>query len=199
MLRRMYGDIVPVPQERVLVADVERGKGFPLRLGARALEFIDVKGHAKHHYAIWDTQSRGWFSGDTFGVSYRALDQDGHAYIMPTTTPIDFDPEAWALSLDRLMAPEPAYMYLTHYGRVDKVSTLARELRQGLGEYVRIATEAANHADRHAFLKTQLMAFHLQQLHERDLRLPDERLRELISPDVEINAQGLGVWLDRQA
>lgn len=198
-VREMYGDVVPVPEARVLVADVGADTDFSLRLGERDLEFVDVKGHAKHHYAIWDAQSSGWFSGDTFGVSYRALDQEGRAYIMPTTTPIDFDPEAWAHSLDRFMARDPACVYLTHYGRIDKLTTLARELRQALNEYVRIAREvAAQTHRRHAILKTQLMAFHLQQLHERDLRLPDARLRELIGPDVEINAQGLGVWLDKQ-
>lgn len=198
-MRRMYGDIVPVPQARVLVADVGPEQDFELQLGQRLLRFMDVKGHAKHHYAIWDAQSRGWFSGDTFGTSYRELDQDGRAYIMPTTTPVDFDPPAWAASLQRMMARKPAHVYLTHYSRVDDVPVLARELQDSLDAYVRMARELATASGRSERLQKRLMAYHLAQLQERQHRLPEARLRELVGPDVKINTQGLEVWLDKQA
>lgn len=199
MVRQMYGDIIPAPESRVVVANVANGARFNLTLGGeRMLALVDVQGHARHHYAIWDEQSAGWFTGDTFGSSYRALDHRGRAYIMPTTTPIDFDPDAWQQSLDRFLSTSPAYMYLTHYGRVHNVERLARELRQSLHAYVQIAQDAADQPDRSAWLTRQLTDYHLQQLQERELCLPDARLRELIALDVQINVQGLSVWLDRQ-
>ena len=194
--RRTYGEIVPVPKERVLLANVGPDRNFLVMLGQRELELMDVQGHARHHYAIWDGQSGGWFSGDTFGTSYRELDQDGRAYIMPTTTPVQFDPLAWARSLDRMLARAPRHVYLTHFSRVDDVARLAQELQQGLDAYVRIAHELAAQPDRQARLADRLMAFHLGQLRERGHRLPEARLRELIGPDVQINAQGLAYWLD---
>jgi hypothetical protein len=42
------------------------------------------------------------------------------------------------------------------------------------------------------------MDYHLGQLRERRHPMPETRARELLEMDVEINAQGLEVWLDRQ-
>ncbi|HEX5353717.1 MAG TPA: MBL fold metallo-hydrolase [Rhodanobacteraceae bacterium] len=198
VMRATYGEILPVPEARVIVADVAADRDFSLMLGNRPLRFIDAPGHARHHYALWDATSRGWFTGDVFGLSYREFKHAGRDYIIPTTSPVQFDPPAWATSLDRIMAKRPERIYLTHYSRIDAVETLANELREGLGAYQRIARANAGSADRHARLYDHLMDFHLRQLHERGDPLPETRARELLDLDVEINAQGLGVWLDHE-
>ena len=193
-----YGDIVPVSESRVVVADVAPDRDFELLLGRRRLQFIDAPGHARHHYAIWDEASRGWFTGDVFGLSYREFDDAEGNYLIPTTSPVQFDPEAWNGTLDRLLEKSPAHVYLTHYGRVDAVQALARDLREGLAAYQRIARAHADSPDRHARLYTALMDFHLYQLRARGNPLSEARARELLDIDVEINAQGLEVWLERQ-
>jgi glyoxylase-like metal-dependent hydrolase (beta-lactamase superfamily II) len=198
-MRRMYGEIVPVPEERVIVADVGPERDFSLALGDREFLFIDVPGHARHHYAVWDELSRGWFTGDTFGISYRDFDAPGQSpYMLPTTTPVDFDPPAWEHSLQRLLDKQPAHMYLTHYGRVDDVAARAADLRRGLADYQRMARELADAPARHARLRARLLDYHVQQLRDLHHPLPEARIRELLAPDSEINAQGLEVWLDRQ-
>ena len=58
-MRATYGEIVPVPESRVIAADVAPDRDFELLLGNRRLQFIDAPGHARHHYAIWDEASRG--------------------------------------------------------------------------------------------------------------------------------------------
>jgi glyoxylase-like metal-dependent hydrolase (beta-lactamase superfamily II) len=58
------------------------------------LKFINTPGHARHHVCIWDEKSRGIFSGDTLGVSYREFDTTQGVLIFPPTTPIQFDPDA---------------------------------------------------------------------------------------------------------
>ncbi|HJR12791.1 MAG TPA: MBL fold metallo-hydrolase [Rhodanobacteraceae bacterium] len=193
-----YGEIAPVPESRVIVADVAPDRDFELMLGGRRLCFIDAPGHARHHYAIWDQASRGWFTGDVFGLSYREFDSDDRKYLIPTTSPVQFDPEAWNATLDRLLDKSPSHVYLTHYGRVDAVQELARDLREGLVAYQRIAHAHADAPDRHARLYADLMDYHLGQLRERGNPLPEARARGLLDIDVEINAQGLEVWLDRQ-
>lgn len=72
-MARSYGVIAPVPAERV----VEAVDGYTVMLGARALRTIDTPGHARHHLCVWDARSRSWFTGDTFGLSYRQLDSAG--------------------------------------------------------------------------------------------------------------------------
>jgi glyoxylase-like metal-dependent hydrolase (beta-lactamase superfamily II) len=167
-------------------------------LGERRLQFIDAPGHARHHYAIWDEASRGWFTGDVFGLVYRDFDTaDGH-YLIPTTSPVQFDPEAWNATLDRLLGRAPAHVYLTHYGCVDTVPALAGDLREGLVAYQRIARRHADASDRHVRIHSALMAYHLDQLRARRHPMAEARARELLEMDVEINTQGLEVWLDRQ-
>src|SRR5688572_3258479 len=80
-MERSYGTLVPVPVERTRITH----DGMDLLLGTRRLHFIDTPGHARHHHCIWDERTRGWFTGDTFGLSYRELDVPGRgAWIMPT-------------------------------------------------------------------------------------------------------------------
>jgi glyoxylase-like metal-dependent hydrolase (beta-lactamase superfamily II) len=197
-MRATYGEIAPVPEARVVVADVAPDRDFELMLGGRRLQFIDAPGHARHHCAIWDEASRGWFTGDVFGLSYREFDDAEGNYLIPTTSPVQFDPEAWNATLDRLLEKSPAHVYLTHYGRVDTVQALARGLREGLAAYQRIARAHAPAPDRHARLYADLMDYHLEQLRRRGNPLPEARARELLDIDIEVNAQGLEVWLDRQ-
>lgn len=198
-MRATYGEILPVPKSRVIVADVAADRDFELELGDRRLLFIDAPGHARHHYAIRDEISRGWFTGDVFGLSYREFDQAGRNYLIPTTSPVQFDPVAWDTTLGRILASQPARVYLTHYGRVDAIAELADDLRAGLAAYQRIARSVADAPDRHARLYGQLMDFHLGQLRERAHPMDEARARDLLDMDVEINAQGLEVWLDREA
>jgi glyoxylase-like metal-dependent hydrolase (beta-lactamase superfamily II) len=197
-MRATYGEILPVPESRVIVADVAGDRDFELKLGDRRLLFIDAPGHAKHHYAIWDEASRGWFTGDVFGLSYREFDHAGRNYLVPTTSPVQFDPAAWDTTLARILARQPQHVYLTHYSRIDAVAERAGDLREGLAAYQRIARASADAPNRHAQLYGQLMDFHLGQLRARGNPIDEARARDLLDMDVEINAQGLEVWLDRE-
>ena len=78
-----------------------------LELAGRPLLFLDTPGHAMHHHCIWDERSRGFFTGDTFGLSYREFDTARGAWIMPTTTPVQFQPEALRRSIERMLAFSP--------------------------------------------------------------------------------------------
>ncbi len=192
-LAAMYGEIVPVPEDRVIVAN----DGFKLDFSGRELLFLDAPGHARHHYAIWDAESRGIFSGDVFGLSYREADGPMGPYLFPTTTPVQFEPEAWNLTLDRFLALDPAYVYLTHYGRVGNVRELAHRLRRGLVAYQRMARQHAAAPDRHAAIKEALMAHALRELQAMNAPLSEQQARDLLAFDMELNTQGLEVWLDK--
>ncbi|GAC1625463.1 MAG: MBL fold metallo-hydrolase [Nevskia sp.] len=190
----MYGEILPVEDARVIVAP----DNFRLDFNGRELLFIDAPGHARHHYAIWDAQSRGWFTGDTFGISYRDLDGPNGPYLFPTTTPVQFEPDAWLATLQRFMAVDPAYMFLTHYGRVGNVGQLAADLRGGIAMYQSIALHLASAPDRHARIRDALALHAEEELIAMACPLGEARIHELLAFDMELNAQGLVVWLARQ-
>jgi glyoxylase-like metal-dependent hydrolase (beta-lactamase superfamily II) len=194
-LQKTFGSILPIGEERVrVVADNER-----LDFNGRTLVFLDTPGHARHHYCVWDEKSRGIFTGDTFGISYREFDLDGHQYIFPTTTPVQFEPEAWQATLDRLMSLKPQRVYLTHFGCVSPVEPLADALRTRIDEYVRIAKSVAPGGKRHEALQEALAQASLRHLREMNSPFSEAQARELLAMDFDLNAQGLGVWLDRPA
>ena len=196
-MSRSYGEILPVPEARVVVAE----DGHTVDLAGRPLLCIDTPGHARHHYCIWDAHSRSWFTGDTFGLSYRELDSDKGAFVVPTSSPVQFDPDALKASITRLLTFEPQAMYLTHYDRVTNVPRLAHDLLEQIDAMVEAARGCAvNEArDRHRCIVERLRTLCLDRARAHQCRLDDAGVLEVLGMDIELNAQGLGVWLDRDA
>ena len=187
-----YGSLVAVPAERVQAT----ADGMTVDLAGRPLLFIDTPGHARHHHCIWDERSRGWFTGDTFGLSYREFDTAQGAWIMPTSTPVQFEPEPLRNSIQRLLARKPDWMYLTHYGRVGDVQRLAGLLFEQIDAMVALALAQRGLSGRHAALKAGLTQRCREQLKQHGLQDIDAGIAGL-ALDIELNAQGLGIWLDR--
>jgi glyoxylase-like metal-dependent hydrolase (beta-lactamase superfamily II) len=192
-MRRNYGELVPVDASRVL----EAPDGFTLELAGRPLVFLDTPGHARHHFCVWDEASRSMFTGDTFGLSYRELASPHGAFILPTTTPVQFEPEALRRSIDRLLTYLPAAMLLTHYSRVTDIGRMAAELHERVGELVALGQAESGRRDRAARLRKGVEALFLGWVAEHGTPLPADRVRALLALDIELNAQGLEVWLDR--
>ncbi|HSD66760.1 MAG TPA: MBL fold metallo-hydrolase [Vicinamibacteria bacterium] len=192
-VRKSYGAPVPVDPSRI----VEAPDAFVLELGGRPLRFLDTPGHARHHFCVWDEASRSMFTGDTFGLSYRELASARGALVLPTTTPVQFEPEALLASIDRLVAHAPAAMLLTHYSRVTEVDRLASDLRRQVGELVALGRAEDGKPDRAARLRRGVEELFLGWVEDHGVALPREGVRELLAVDVELNAQGLEVWLDR--
>ena len=192
-IERSYGTLVHVGADRVL----KTADGMTLELAGRPLVFLDTPGHAMHHHCIWDERSRSFFTGDTFGLSYREFDTPRGAWIMPTTTPVQFQPEALRRSIERMVALDPDWIYVTHYGRVGEVPRLAALLLGQLAEMVAFARTTSRGPERHAALMRGLEAIHLKSLRAHGVTLSDARIRELLALDLELNAQGIAIWLDR--
>jgi glyoxylase-like metal-dependent hydrolase (beta-lactamase superfamily II) len=188
----MYGTLVAVPESRVVIME----DGDDLAIGGRPLQFMDAPGHARHHFTVWDEQTQGWFTGDTFGISYRELDTANGAFIFPTTTPIQFDPPALAASVDRMMARQPKNMYLTHFGRVTEVQRLAGDMRQGIEFFAALGERFADSDDRGQQIADAMMGWLMERARSHGVGLDDASLREVFANDVVLNTQGIEFWLD---
>lgn len=193
--RELYGELVPIPAERVVTTQ----DGQRLSLAGRQLEFVHTPGHALHHHAIVDLAHRSIFTGDTFGLSYRELDTEQGAFIVPTTTPTQFDPERLIASLDRLLGYAPEALYLTHYSRVTGVPRLAELLKLQIHEFVKIARAHRDDANRFEAISAGMRALWLELLRRHGCTLTEARIDELLGGDLELNTQGLIVWLDRES
>lgn len=191
-VRKMYGEVLPVAADRV----VEAVDGLRLTLGDRELLFLDAPGHAKHHYMVWDARSRGFFTGDVFGISYREFDTGEAVHLMPTTSPVQFDPDAWRATLLRIAEYRANWAYLTHYGRIGELSRQIHTLQSGLDAYCDLALRLRSASDRHACLKEALTRHELAALRALGCTMDEASARNLLEMDMELDAQGLEVWLD---
>ena len=194
--RRLYGHLVPVPEEKVIQAP----DGFTLDFNGRELVFLDTPGHALHHFCVHDPLSSSIFSGDTFGLSYRQFDNDdGRVLLFVTTTPVHFDPVAMRSSIQRLAALGPQQVYLTHFGPVAASEYNLQQLLASLDAFVAIAEAERGKPDgRHGRMRDALMNWFLQQVTERQIPVHASLVRQWLSIDADLNAQGLDVWLQRQ-
>jgi glyoxylase-like metal-dependent hydrolase (beta-lactamase superfamily II) len=193
-VRRSYGELVGVDAARVVTS----ADGMAIDLAGRPLKAIDTPGHARHHHCIWDQTSRGWFTGDTFGMAYPEFNHPTNGpWMLPTTTPVQFEPEALRASIARLVAAEPESVYLTHYGRVKDIAARATQLLSVLDQMVEIGLALRDAPNRDTRLRSELAALHAQCLQAHGLPA-DERAAGLLDLDVELNAQGVAIWLDKE-
>ena len=193
VMEQTYGRLRPIPAERV----VEAADGHVVDLAGRALRCLDTPGHARHHNAIHDARANVCFTGDVFGLSYRDFDTAQGPFILPTTSPVQFDPEALHASIDRLVALRPQAMYLTHYCRGEEVGRLAADLHVQIDAMVELARAAHGRPDRHAVLAESLTDLYATRAAAHGWQQGRDTLRQLLDMDIELNAQGLEVWLDR--
>jgi glyoxylase-like metal-dependent hydrolase (beta-lactamase superfamily II) len=192
--RELYGEIAPIPAERVITTE----DGQRLSLAGRELELIHTPGHALHHYAIFDRTHGNLFTGDTFGISYREFDTENGAFVIPTTTPSQFDPGQLVDSIDRLLAYEPRALYLTHYSRVTDAPRLAEQLKMQIRRLVTIARDHHSDTNRHEAICAGIRELWIDLLRRHGCTLPETEIDALLGLDADLNAQGLIVWLDRE-
>ncbi len=194
VVRERFGTMLPCPPARI----IEAPDDTVLELAGRPLRFVDTPGHARHHFCVVDETSQGIFTGDTFGLSYRELDSPQGPFIFPTTTPVQFDLAAAHASLDRLLAFQPHCLYLTHFGQVREVERLAITLHRQLDDMVALAKTCPGEGQqRHHHLVKALTNYLLAQIAAHGSPLTGQPLVDLIAMDMELNSQGLAIWLNR--
>lgn len=124
-----YGEIVPVPAERI---------GFEERIGATGVRAFLTPGHALHHccYLLDDLL----FGGEVAGVR---CDVPSGIFMRPATPP-RFILEVALDSIDRMIAEAPRFMVFAHYGLVDDAPTHLRIARRQLLLWVRGVAQTAS-------------------------------------------------------
>lgn len=190
----IYGDVIPVDEKRVRIME----DGDTVMLADRRLEFYDTPGHARHHFCVHDPRSRGIFTGDTFGLSYPALTTDQGPFIMPTTTPVQFEPEALKASIQRLLDLQPERIYLTHYDMVENPQPLGERLIPMVDDYVALANKVvatASEASLQDDLEAAMGEYLFARAREHGVTLDDAQLAGILGMDIRLNCQGLAFWL----
>lgn len=197
IFEKTYGDLLPIDPSQILIIE----DGQTLSLGGRLLTFLDTPGHARHHYCIYDALSEGFFTGDTFGLAYQELTSEKGPFIFPTTTPVQFDPDALKASISRLLSYDPKRMFLTHYGMVEQPQGLGERLIKLVDEFVRISETVKQQVPQAQWLEAlnkEILTLLMADLAQHGTALSENEYAQVIAGDVLLNAQGLNVWLSRQ-
>ncbi len=131
-MQRLWGEIVPVPEERLLVLHGgERLDGWG---DDGPWQVAYTPGHAQHHVSYLHEDSATVYAGDVAGVRI------GDGPVMPPTPPPDIDLDLWRTSLDTVEAWAPERVAVTHFGSFDDVPWHIAQLREALdrlGEWSR--------------------------------------------------------------
>jgi len=193
---RDHAGMLPVEASRVVVAE----DGHVVNLAGRPLLCVDTPGHAYHHYSVWDERGQQWFAGDTFGVSYREFDNENGAFILPTTSPVQFDPEALKRSIGVLCARQPKVIHIAHYGQVTEYQRLGQDLLEQIDVMVALVRQVCGQPapERHRALAQSLTALYTRRAEAHGVMQAGDRVQRLLQGDIELNAQGLEIWLERQ-
>ncbi|MGI9245084.1 MAG: hypothetical protein ACR2I8_00010 [Steroidobacteraceae bacterium] len=177
---------------------LETCDGMRLQLGRRRFEFIDAPGHARHHHCPVDLDGRDVYAGDNFGICYREFDTAAGPFMLPTTTPVQFEPDALHRTVDRLLAYHPRRIVQMHFGPVTDVERLGCDLHAAIDELVAIARRHAAATDRTQRIRQDMFDFFSRGLDAHGYGGDLATRHALIDEDVNLNTQGLEVWLSRQ-
>jgi glyoxylase-like metal-dependent hydrolase (beta-lactamase superfamily II) len=182
-----------VPRERI----IETAHESSLTLNGREFLFFDTPGHARHHVCVLDTKSGHLFAGDTFGLSYRELDCRGRQFAFPTTSPTQFDPVPAHRSLDLILGLKPGAIYVTHYSQVRDIVRIGADMHRLIEAHEQLARrERDAGAARHERLKAGVTEIVMGEAQRYGWKLTREQVLGIFAGDIELNAQGLAIWLD---
>lgn len=190
---RLYGSITPIDAARVAPAE----DGQYIMLGKRRLDFLHTPGHALHHLCIALRDSGEVFTGDTFGLSYRATDTAAGPFIFPSTTPSQFDPLQLHTSIQRVVDLDAGSAYLTHYSKVTGIEKLAEDLHRDIDRFVEIARTSAGSPQGLEGIEQRLYEYLSKRLDLHGFAGDDAQRHRVLDGDIALNAAGLMAWASR--
>jgi glyoxylase-like metal-dependent hydrolase (beta-lactamase superfamily II) len=198
--KELYGDIIPVPKERVKTTN----DGDTLRVGSRELRMLDTPGHAKHHNIVFDNKTASVFSGDNFGIGYPRLDFGTGAsrLVFPSTAPTQFEPEKALETYDRIVDLRPSRVLLTHYGALEDAAGAHAQLRWWIEFSVEIAEKRYNEGYREDDL-TKILQQDIWARFENVITKargsgPTGEDKQWLALDTELNARGLAHYIHKR-
>lgn len=191
---KLYGDIKSVPENKIYIPY----DGETIRWGSRYLKFIYTRGHANHHFVVYDSLTNGVFTGDSFGIGYPYLQKGSSPFLFPSTTPTDFDPIEAKVSLQKIKDTEAEKAYLTHFGVWEYMEDGIRQMYDGLNymEEIFLLAQDSSLTEEQVdeFVKNKVNLYFHKEVEKRNL---PSSVYEYLNLDIEINAMGIAFAVKR--
>lgn len=194
---QLFGEIEPIEEARVR----EIVEGETLDFGGRTLTCLHTPGHAPHHMSLIDSENANAFTGDAFGLAYRALQSGRRPYMAYIVSPGDFSPADARASIAKIRATGVERAYVTHFGVVDQMEAAAELMLRKIDFYERIATEAAEGdlegEPLRQWCHDRTLEYILDGLKDAGLDAEDPTIRGWAEAELKVTMQGLAVHAGR--
>jgi glyoxylase-like metal-dependent hydrolase (beta-lactamase superfamily II) len=196
----LFNPILPVPEERLFAME----DGDTIQIGEnRTLTFLHTPGHANHHFSIYDSRSKGVFTGDTIGVFYPQLLEYGLEFYLPSTSPNQFNPEAMLDSAERLENLNLERVYFGHFGMSENPSAVFEQLKQWLPKFVEAGEKMMNEQPNSSFEEKTNAVFNslfaMVRAFLDEQHIPREAdVYEIIRLDLNVCAMGIVDYLQKR-
>jgi glyoxylase-like metal-dependent hydrolase (beta-lactamase superfamily II) len=176
----LYGDLAPIPHERML----EASEGMTLDLGGRSLKLLYCPGHARTHWCPVDSSTGALFSGDALGVYLRSSEM-----VFPVTPLPDFDVHEMRKTLARLRDLDAPATYFPHFGEGGSSRKLAQDSLEALEVIIEIIAQGLSEGQERSLIVENVLA-----------RFPakEERERMLLIGNVQLNLGGISRMLEKE-
>lgn len=126
-----FGTVFPVPKSRVKTPHDNE----IISVNGRELLMIYTPGHAPHHMAVFDKESRSLFCGEALGMVGSNIDP----FPLPAVAPPSFEQEQYLETINKLKKLNPQLLLFSHGGVVkepEKIFLMASENAKVFGDIV---------------------------------------------------------------
>ena len=95
-----------------------------------------------------------------------------------------------------MLAKNPENMYLTHFGRVQDIDRLAKDMISSVRQFAAFGEELDGRDDRENAIQQAMMEWLMIRARDHGVNSSDDVLRDVLAGDVALNTQGIEFWLD---
>lgn len=183
-----FGEVAGIPGERIYTP----AHGEKLDLSEdRQLTIYHTLGHARHHIIVYDSVSRGVFSGDVLGVKEQSFSEILNTeFVLPNTAPPEYDPEGIISSIKLIESLHPDVIYFSHFGAGRDVPMIIRKNIEILEKEHEMAREVISRGGTAKDLEDKIWEMYKNELSLHGLELDLVFRRKLALP-LYLSAEGI--------
>ncbi|WP_370221806.1 MBL fold metallo-hydrolase [Cytobacillus sp.] len=193
----LFNPIFPVPEDKIIKKEHEE----ELEIGPNCtLKFYHSPGHANHHFSIFHPAINGMFTGDTAGVYYPQLKENGIEMYLPSTSPNQFDPDKMLESIAMYEKMDLDYIFFGHYGKSSNPKEVYRQIKKWLKIFIHAGENALSEGGTkdqqtqaaQAMLEEKIKSY----LNSRGIS-SDHPVYKILSVDIAVCSMGLIDFLQK--
>lgn len=188
---QMFEPVIPITQERL--QEMDHGKTLKLS-EERLLTFYDTPGHAKHHLGIHDSRTNTFFTGDTCGIRYPAIERAGVSFYLPSTSPNQFNPDDMIASIHLIKDIKPENIAFGHFGISKDPDSVYEQMETWIPLFVEKGKDVVSSGGDWTLLKTTLKEIVTVHLKHKGLK-EIAPVMDVIDLDLTISAMGVMDYL----